>query len=361
MAIEGLRKFGWDDKWEKAFREYGEKGLLPARVSFQNQHVYRLYMEDGEIAAEIAGRLRYEAESNADLPAVGDWVAVKPGVGRDGMRIHAVLPRRTQFARKTVGAKTEAQIVGANVDVVLLVTSMNQDFNPRRIERYLANAWDTGAEPVVVLSKADLCEEPEKLLVEARAAAPGVAVHMISIRTGDGVAGVLEHFGEGRTVALVGTSGVGKSSLINFILGEERQAVNAVREHDDRGQHTTRHRELIVLAGGGLVLDTPGMRELQLWEAESGVSGTFEDVEELAAACFFSDCKHETEPRCAVREAVEKGELDAQRLASYLKLNEEIKQLSERREEYQKKLEQKGKRKLHRAVKEISSRKRSGS
>jgi ribosome biogenesis GTPase len=281
----------------------------------------------------------------------------------DRASIQAVLPRQSKFARKTAGAKTEAQIVGANVDTIFLVTSLNQDFNPRRIERYLTTLWESGARPVIVLSKADLCPDEDTLranLAAAQKVATGVAIYGVSAKANQGVEQLAQYCSTGQTIALIGTSGAGKSTLINSLLGYERQQVKEVREHDDRGQHTTRHRELILLPQGGLVLDTPGMRELQLWEMEAGIETTFDDIEALAQECFFSDCQHQSEPRCAIRAAVEAGTLAAERLENYSKLQQELHRLTLRQDDLARRQEQKKWKKLTKLAEERARAKRKG-
>ena len=366
MSFAALVQFGWNEYFAQQFQPFLETGYIPGRVSFQNQHLYRVYTANGELLAEIAGKLRYEALSAEDLPAVGDWVALRvrpPADNADKVRIQAVLPRQSKFARKTAGAKTEAQIVGANVDTIFLVTSLNQDFNARRVERYLTTIWDSGARPVIVLSKADLC--PDEAEIKARVAALQVAahnvpLHTVSVKTNQGLDELQQYCLIGQTIALIGMSGVGKSTLINHLLGYERQVVKEVREHDDRGQHATRHRELILLPQGGLVLDTPGMRELQLWEVEGGLETTFEDIEALAAQCFFSDCQHQREPRCAVQAAVEVGTLAAERLESYDKLQKELHHLALRQDDLARRQEQKKWKKLTKLAEQRARFKRKG-
>lgn len=349
MSFEALVKYGWSEYFAKHFQPFVEKDYLPGRVSYQNQHLYRLYTEQGELMAEAAGKVRYEAASQEDLPAVGDWVALRFRPQEDKARIQAVLPRRSKFARKTVGAKTEAQIVGANIDTIFLVTSLNQDFNPRRLERYLATIWDSGARPVIVLNKSDLCQDEATIkthVADVQDVAFSAPVHAIGAKAEQGIDELLQYCVAGQTIALIGTSGVGKSTIINRLLGFERQAVKEVRAHDDRGQHTTRHRELVLLPNGGLVLDTPGMRELQLWEAETGLETAFDDIEGIAANCSFRDCQHLSEPRCAVQAALQEGTLDIGRFENYMKMQKELRHLALRQDDFARRNEQKKWKKL---------------
>jgi ribosome biogenesis GTPase len=362
MSFDALLQYGWNDDFARHFQRFLAHDYLPGRVSFQNQHLYRVYTEQGELLAEAAGKLRFDAQSNEDLPAVGDWVALRYRPQEDRARIQAVLPRQSKFARKTAGAKTEAQIVGANVNTIFLVTSLNQDFNPRRVERYLTTIWDSGAQPVIVLSKSDLCAdeaEIQRRIAVLQEAAHNVPIHAVSAKAKQGIDALLTYCCVGQTIALIGMSGVGKSTLINHLLGFARQKVKDIREHDERGQHTTRHRELILLPQGGLVLDTPGMRELQLWEVESGIEATFEDIETIAAQCFFSDCQHQSEPRCAVQSALTEGTLAVERLESYLKLQGEQRHLALRQDDLARRLEQKKWRKLSKQAEARAKHKRS--
>jgi ribosome biogenesis GTPase len=307
-----LPALGWDTHFAEAFEQYDAAGLEPGRVAQQHRGVYVvLTADDEEAEVRISGRLRHEGE----IPAVGDWVAHGDGL------IQGVLPRRTAFVRRAAGGETVAQVVASNVDTAFLVSSLNADLNARRLERYLALAWESGATPVVVLTKRDLTERAAQATADIEAVAIGVPVHAVSSKTGEGFEALEPYLQEGRTVVMLGSSGVGKSTLVNRLLGEERQRVQEIRD-DGRGRHTTVHRELLRLPGGGLVLDTPGMRELQLWDAESGVSGAFADIEELAAQCRFTDCSHESEPGCAVRDVVE-----PERLESWRKLTRELRHL----------------------------------
>ncbi|MFL6292373.1 MAG: ribosome small subunit-dependent GTPase A, partial [Thermoanaerobaculia bacterium] len=307
----------------------------PARVVAQ-RGLNRVSTGEAESYADLAGRLRHELEGpggSSGYPAVGDWVAFRPPTGEGRGLIHAVLPRRSKFSRKVAGNRTEEQVVAANVDTLFLVSGLDGDFNPRRIERYLTAAWDSGARPVVVLNKLDRCAEPDRCLLEAEAVARGVPVHRVSAKTGEGCEALLQYLKPGETVSLLGSSGVGKSTLINRLLGREAQRTGDVREGDDRGRHTTTHRELLPLPQGGLLIDTPGLREVQLWEGDQGIESTFADVEELAEGCRFSDCRHRGEPGCAVEEAVARGDLARGRLESYHKLQREQHQLQVKQDE----------------------------
>jgi len=302
----------------------------PARVSEENRGLYRLFCENGEFLAGLSGKLRHATTSRADLPAVGDWVLAQLQLGGHRATIHRILQRKGKFSRKIAGRKTEEQVVAANVDVVFLVSSLNREFNPRRVERYLTLAWNSGARPVIVLNKCDLCENAEAFRTEAEFAAMGARVVLTSATRGDGLSdlrAILQNGagenGASLTAALLGSSGVGKSSLINALLGRGRLATQAVREGDDRGRHSTTSRQLILVPGGGVLIDTPGMRELQLWDAADGIGRTFGDIQELAARCKFRDCQHQDEPGCAVRAAVESEALDAERVESFHKLGRE--------------------------------------
>lgn len=328
MAFD-LKDLGWDGEWARAFAPHAAEGLIPARVAIEFNYLYRLYAEPGELRAQHAGRLRHHAEQ---LSAVGDWVAARPTPGEATATIEAILPRRSKFSRKVPGELTEEQVVAANIDTVFLVMGLDGDYNPRRLERYLLLAAESGASPVVILNKADLARHLDEDMDEIRRLAVGIPVHAISAKSRAGVEVIDGYLGPGRTGALLGSSGVGKSTLVNALLGEEVLKTREVRAHDSRGRHTTRHRQLIMLPGRrGLLIDTPGMRELQLWTQTEGVRDTFDDIETLAAGCHFTDCRHMEEPRCAVKQAIEEGTLAPERLAGYLKLQDEVKSLEARK------------------------------
>ncbi|MDD4052467.1 MAG: ribosome small subunit-dependent GTPase A [candidate division Zixibacteria bacterium] len=325
-----LIDLGWDSYFENKFELYKTQGLVPARITRENRQNYLVWSEAGELSAEVSGRFRHEAEGKGDFPTVGDWVAMaaRPEEGR-GV-IHALLPRKSAFLRKVAGVVTEQQVIAANIDTVFIVCGLDGNYNLRRIERYLSLTWESGAMPVVLLNKADLCPEVEERQGEVESVAIGVPVRVISATQNQGLDILREYLQPGRTAAFLGSSGVGKSTIINRLLGTERLAVGAVREDDSRGRHTTTSRELVLLPDGGLVIDTPGMRELQVWGDEDGLRQTFEDIEALAFDCRFRDCRHAEEPGCAVRAAIENGTLDSGRLDSYLKLQKELKYLAAR-------------------------------
>lgn len=336
-----LTQFGWDDAIARLFEPYQKSGLEPARISQEHKERYRLICRHGDLAGEVSGRFRFDATSRAQFPVVGDWVAVQTNPGDPLAVIHALLPRRTRFSRKAVltGSdriglgKTDEQVLAANFDTVFLVNGLDLDFNPRRIERYLSIAWDSGAMPVILLNKADLCGEPDAALGEVASVAPGVAVHLLSAATGDGLGPVRGYLGEGKTAVFLGSSGVGKSTIINALLGEHRQLTQEVREYDSRGRHTTTYRELLLLPGGGVLIDTPGVRGLQPWSDEHGLETTFSDVEIIASGCRFKDCSHSGEPGCAVQQALADGTLDERRFANWMRLQKEQRHLERRRSE----------------------------
>lgn len=329
-----LQQAGWDKVWEEKFNDFAGKGLSPARVQAQHRQSYSLWTAAGEADAEPAGALLYRAEAGG-LPVVGDWVAVRQYAPTDVAIITDVLPRRTKFSRKASGPAEEEQVIAANIDLLFIVCGLDHDYNLRRLERYLVAASQSGAQPVIVLNKTDICADVPTRVAEVEAIAPGVPVLAVSAVNECGsnhvTEALLPMIAAGKTAALVGSSGAGKSTIVNQLLGTAAQTTQPTRQSDSRGRHTTTHRELFFLSNGGLILDNPGMRELQLWaqdfrqgSPQVAVDQAFPEIEAFAAACAFRDCTHTAEPGCAVQDALASGEIDEARWRSYLKLQREL-------------------------------------
>jgi ribosome biogenesis GTPase len=317
-----LHKLGWDEGWEASFADHRAAGLVPARVAIQHRGAYDLIAEAGETRASATTRLFKSDE----LPAVGDWVGFDPATNL----VEAVLERRTLISRKEVLHAAREQVLAANIDVAFLVQALPLDFNVRRLERYLAMAWESGAQPIVLLTKTDLVDDITPYLDDVETVTLGSCPALaVSAKTGAGLDQLRPWLEPNRTAVLLGSSGVGKSTIVNALAGAELLATKEVREDDHRGRHTTSHRELIVLEAGGVILDTPGIRELQLWDAD--LEQTFADVDEIAANCRFSDCNHDQEPGCAIRAALDDGSLAAERWQSYVKLQRELFAIEARR------------------------------
>jgi len=338
-----IQYLGWNAYFQALWNEEERSGCVAARVVAQHRGRWRVAGEFGESWAEASGRLRHESENGGDWPAVGDWVAAEICGESTSAIIQQVLPRKSKFSRKQAGKRIAEQVLAANIDLAIIVAALDDEFNVRRIERYVAQCWESGARPVLVLNKADACATPCEHVEEIRGLAIGAPPFVLSARTGDGMPAFEASLVKGQTIVFLGSSGVGKSTLVNWLLHEEKQSTRAVRTTDSRGRHTTTARELFVLPGGGMVIDTPGLRELQLWDAGEGVSQAFADIEELAAQCRFRDCTHTSEPGCAVRTALDEGTLDAQRLESQRKLEREQEFLlrkmdPERQHEYKKRI-----------------------
>lgn len=336
---------GWSPFFENQLTSGDRSRYAVGRILEERKNCYVLLTEDGrELRAALSGRLKHEASGRSDLPAVGDWVCVSVRAEDGRATIHRLLERRSKISRNGAGSFSDEQVLAANIDTVFLVNSLNQDLNLRRIERYLALVLESGARPVLLLTKADLCEKPTEAVAEIERVAPSVAVHVISALDGSGLDALAAYLGPGQTSVLLGSSGVGKSTLVNRILGDSRQEVREVRARDDRGRHTTTSRQLFFLPEGGMLIDTPGMRELQLWDAEEALGQMFQDVEEAATHCRFTACAHHTgTPGCGIQAAIESGAIPSERVASWSKLGQERMVLDRKKEkkaqaEYERKL-----------------------
>jgi len=347
-----LQDYGYNTFFELHFRECASDGHIPGRVAVQNKTNYEVYTEFGELTAEVSGKLMFDAESRDDYPAVGDWVLLRPIIDESKAIIDKVLPRQTVFSRKEAGSKTERQILASNIDKVFIMTSLNHDFNLRRVERYMILAHEGGAEPVIVLSKADICNDIVGKLKETEIIADGSPVHVLSSFTRQGVDELRKYLEGNVTVGVLGSSGTGKSTFINTLLETDRMKTLDVSKYKDKGHHATTRRELIVVPTGGLIMDTPGMRELQLWDGTEGLENVFEDIESLFHQCKFTDCRHENEPGCAVRAAIKNGEMDEHRYKNYLKMKREIKYFEFRKNHKANIVEKKRWKKIHKQSKE---------
>jgi ribosome biogenesis GTPase len=326
-----LQTLGWDSAWSEEAETLLEGDLVPGRVAVAQKTGYGLYTESGEVWAELLGRMRFEAEEGGDLPVVGDWVGVALSPDARSGVIHTILPRRSFLARKAVGRVTARQLLAANIDTAFWVESLNEIFKLRRIERFLLMAAESGADPAVILNKADLCDNAEEKVREVKAIAPDIPVHPTSAFSQIGLEDLKSYIRDGKTVVFLGMSGVGKSTILNQLAGGDLQETGEIRQIDGRGRHTTSTRSLFVLPEGGCAIDSPGIRELALWDDSDNIYGAFPDIEEIAAGCRFKDCGHDEEPSCAVRQAVEDGLLAAGRFENFKKMKKELKHLEKKR------------------------------
>ena len=317
-------RWGWNGYFEAVWKEAEQEDVVAARVITQSRGIWRVAGDFGECPAEAAGKLRLAAGQGADWPAVGDWVAVELRVQGSAAQIQEVLPRRSRFTRKVAGKKLAEQVIAANVDTALLVSALDGDFNPRRAERYLVQCWESGVKPAIVLNKADATENVLERACEMEKAAMGVPLCVVSAKTGQGFSELETYLAPGQTLVLLGSSGVGKSTIVNRLMGGTIQEVQEVRASDNRGRHTTTAREIFVLPGGALLMDTPGLRELQLWGVDEGISQAFADIDALAVRCRFTNCSHGTEPGCAVQAAIDASALNPERLENWRKLQREL-------------------------------------
>jgi ribosome biogenesis GTPase / thiamine phosphate phosphatase len=323
-----LEALGWHAELQDHFAAWREKGFAPGRIAVEDKHHYVLFHAGDPLIGKISGKLLHEAASTSELPKVGDWVAFKTLPGEEKAVIQHVLPRRTRLSRKVPGRETQEQVLVTNADIAFVVQALDRSFNPALIQRHLAMVIDGGVKPVVVLNKADLCDDILARLAAVESIAPETPVIAVSAKTGRAMDSLTQLVRPGQTVVFIGASGVGKSSLINFIYGDDVLPTTEVRESDAKGRHTTTWRELIVLPNGGLVIDTPGMREFQMWLSGETGHEAFGDVEEIAVKCHFRSCSHTVEKRCAVLEAVESGTLPRERYDNYMKLKRELEFLS---------------------------------
>ncbi len=353
-----LMQLGWNSNFESEFANFSAQDIVPGRIFLEQKSEYLVLTADKEVTAKLAGKIRHKAESKLDLPTVGDWVVLRLLGDGTGV-IETILTRKTQISRIAAGNRkkqnlstSEKQLIGANVDTIFLVTGLDRDYNLRRIERYLTLVYNSGADPVIVLNKADLCDDIDSIISDIEEIAFGVPIHAISAITDDNLDLFKSFFETGNTVALLGSSGVGKSTIINKLLGNDRQKIGEISESVNKGQHTTTNRELILLPDGGLIMDNPGMREIVLLAGEDDVEDTFQEIEEFAQYCKFNDCKHLKEPNCAVKQAVIDGDLAQERLESFHKMMREAQYLNDRqklgankadKEKWQKLYKQEGK------------------
>jgi ribosome biogenesis GTPase / thiamine phosphate phosphatase len=330
-----LEDWGWSPFFTEKFLPWEQSGYIPARVIRGEKNYFRVWSLQGEMTVRFTGRVRFKAGGRANLPVVGDWVIVEPQPDQRGI-IHALLERKSSFSRNLPGTRkgkerVEQQVIAANVDLVFIVSGLDRDFNLRRIERYLTLVSTSGSDAVVLLNKTDLCADPENCKAQVEKISGNSPVHLFMAREAEQLNILFNYMQPGKTIALLGSSGVGKSTILNGMLGEERQKTGSISQSDGKGRHTTTHRELILFPEGGILMDNPGMRELHLWGDTEDLTESFADIEALAAHCKFNDCQHKTEPGCAVTKAIDTGSLNFERLASYHKLKDELLNLNQQK------------------------------
>lgn len=345
-----LNNLGWNAFFEKHLKAIDQQGLDVGRICCENRSSYQLFSKYGELTGNISGKLRHNNDNRKNFPAVGDWVVFEKIMNEKKAVIHHILPRKSKFSRKTAGSITDEQILAANIDTVFIVSSLNYDFNPRRIERYLTMAWNSGANPVIILTKSDLCNNLDQILPQIESIAFGTRIHVISNVLNHGLDILRQYLTHGKTIALIGSSGVGKSTLINKLTGEGNLQTGELRKNIDKGKHTTTNRQIYILPDGGLIIDTPGMRELQLWNVNNGLSQYFDDIENLTRNCRYSNCKHDSEPECAVKAAISQGLLDKCRYESYVKMKNELDYLSKRQSQKSSQIEKEKWKNIHKQI-----------
>lgn len=345
-----LIDLGWNEELDHYLNQFNKENQVDykvGRVAVEYKALYKIFTTEGEILGSVSGKMQHEAVDRQDYPAVGDWIIIDKTNSKAGNAvIHGILPRKSKFSRKIAGKKSDEQIVASNIDYLFICMSLNKDFNLKRLDRYLIMAWDGGANPVILLTKSDLCSDEsfiQEKVNEIESIAFGVDIHVISSYDGIGIDNLSKYIDKGITLAFLGSSGVGKSTLINTLIGEEKLETREIRDDDDKGKHTTTHRELIPLEGGGIVIDTPGMRELHMLDTEGGLDSTFKDIEDLALSCKFNNCGHKSEPGCAVKKALYNGTLTGERLNNYFKLQKEIAFIERKNKMKEKRAEKKSK------------------